>query len=132
MYGLADCNTREAHRLYQKRFPGHRILERKVFGKIPLHARECGAFVLNRIGQRRPQSVSIPESGRKDVMPHGKGPWTAVTERFSQNTVMQILHEQLPDPYHLQRVQGLTCADYPGRATFRRWFLQKCAPIQIF
>jgi hypothetical protein len=52
---------------------------------------------------------------------------TADTKRFSQNTVVQILHEQLLDPYHLQWVQGFTCADYPGRATFRSWFLQKCA-----
>jgi hypothetical protein len=52
---------------------------------------------------------------------------TAVTESFSQNTVVQILHEQLVDPYYLQRVQVLTCVNYPGRATFRRWFLQKCA-----
>jgi hypothetical protein len=75
MYGLADCNRREAHCLYRKRFPGHRILERKVVGKIPLRARGSGAFVLNRTCQGRSQSVTIPESGRKDVTPHGKGPW---------------------------------------------------------
>jgi hypothetical protein len=37
--------------------------------------------------------------------------------------VSRILHEQLLYPYHVQRVQGLSPADYPVRRRFCRWFL---------
>jgi hypothetical protein len=51
----------------------------------------------------------------------------AAMERVSQNTGVQMLHEQLLYPYHLEWVQNLTPADYPGRAAFSQWLLTKCA-----
>jgi hypothetical protein len=41
----------------------------------------------------------------------------------SQWVVSRILHEQLLYPYHVQRVQGLSPADYPVRRHFCKWFL---------
>jgi hypothetical protein len=44
----------------------------------------------------------------------------------SQWVVSRILHEQLLYPYHVQRVQGLSPADYPVRRHFCKWFLLDC------
>jgi hypothetical protein len=39
---------------------------------------------------------------------------------ISQWVVSRTLHEQLLYPYHVQRVQGLSPADYPVRRRFCR------------
>jgi hypothetical protein len=41
----------------------------------------------------------------------------AAVEKVTQNTVMEMLNKLL-QAYHLQWVQGITPAEYPGRAAF--------------
>lgn len=44
MYGLALCNAVQARRLYQERFPGRVIPDRKTFEATHRRLRETGNF----------------------------------------------------------------------------------------
>ena len=44
MYGLAGCNSEEARRLYENRFPGRRIPNKKTFQRLDERLRNHRTF----------------------------------------------------------------------------------------
>ncbi|KAJ4452300.1 hypothetical protein ANN_03820 [Periplaneta americana] len=50
----------------------------------------------------------------------------ALQVNVPHTTVWRLLKEYQLYPYHLQRVQALSPADYPARVRFCQWFLQQC------
>ncbi|KAJ4450932.1 hypothetical protein ANN_02367 [Periplaneta americana] len=98
MYGKADGNAALARRLYQER--------------------------------RRPRSTT-PEVQEEileavDMTPSISTRRVALQVNVPHTTVWRLLKEYQLYPYHLQRVQALSPADYPARVRFCQWFLQQC------
>jgi hypothetical protein len=130
--GLPDGNMREACSLYQKWFPGHRIPEQTTLIMIHQCLRDSGAFVVNWMGWGMLWPVSGPDLEERVLHHAEEEPGTSkrrteAAERVSQNRAVRLLYIQLLHPYHLQWVQGLNPAQYPGIATFSWWHLQICA-----
>ncbi|KAJ4435913.1 hypothetical protein ANN_18533 [Periplaneta americana] len=50
----------------------------------------------------------------------------ALQVNVPHTTVWRLLKEYQLYPYHLQRVQAVSPADYPARVRFCQWFLQQC------
>ena len=50
----------------------------------------------------------------------------AATINVDHMTIWRVLHENLLYRYHLQRVQGLSLADFPAPRHFCEWFIQQC------
>lgn len=131
MYGLADGNALRARRLYQERYPRHRLPDRKTFERIHRRLCENGRFAQPRNTAGRPRGTRPEEE--EDVLTRVEANPGISTRRLglqsnlSHMTVWRLLREQQLYPYHLQRVQALSPADYPARLMFCQWFLQQCA-----
>ncbi|KAJ4438126.1 hypothetical protein ANN_14065 [Periplaneta americana] len=108
MYGKADGNAALARRLYQERYPQRQCPDRKTFGTTKIYnSRSTGGWRLNMT-----PSISTRRVALQVNVPH--------------TTVWRLLKEYQLYPYHLQRVQALSPADYPARVRFCQWFLQQC------
>ncbi|KAJ4430718.1 hypothetical protein ANN_19309 [Periplaneta americana] len=105
MYGKADGNAPLARRLYQE-------------GNSP------------GLGRGRPRSTT-PEVQEEileavNMTPSISTRRVALQVNVPHTTVWRLLKEYQLYPYHLQRVQALSPADYPARFRFCQWFLQQC------
>ena len=60
------------------------------------------------------------------MRPAGRG---LKTPGVRQRTLICILHDSCYYPYHLQREQGLSLAEFPPRERFCRWFVQLAIAI---
>lgn len=132
MYGRADGNGREAARLYSQRFPHRRQPTHKTFASIYQRLSESGTLKPRTIDRGRPRSARTPHQEERILNDVGDNPRMSTRQLGSQfqighNTVWRILREQLLYPYHLQRVQGLTPADFGPRVTFCTWYRQMVA-----
>lgn len=130
MYGKADGNAALARRLYQERYPQRQCPDRKTF--VRLHSRLCeyGTFTAPGLGRGRPRSTT-PEVQEEileavDRTPSISTRRLALQVNVPHTTVWRLLKEYQLYPYHLQRVQALSPADYPARVRFCQWFLQQC------
>ncbi|KAJ4432110.1 hypothetical protein ANN_20725 [Periplaneta americana] len=130
MYGKADGNAALARRLYQERYPQRQCPDRKTF--VLLHYRLCeyGKFNSPGLGRGRPRST-IPEVQEEileavNMTPSISTRRVALQVNVPHTTVWRLLKEYQLYPYHLQRVQALSPADYPARVRFCQWFLQQC------
>ncbi|KAJ4436248.1 hypothetical protein ANN_18879 [Periplaneta americana] len=98
MYGKADGNAALARRLYQER------------GRPRSTTPEVQDGILEAVNMT--PSISTRRVALQVNVPH--------------TTVWILLKEYQLYPYHLQRVQALSPADYPARVRFCQWFLQQC------
>ncbi|KAJ4451980.1 hypothetical protein ANN_03464 [Periplaneta americana] len=122
MYGKADGNAALARRLYQESYPQRQCPDRKTF--VRLHYRLCEYGKLNSpgLGRGRPRSTT-PEVQEEileavNMTPSISTRRVALQVNVPHTTVWRLLKEYQLYPYHLQRVQALSPADYPARVRF--------------
>ncbi|KAJ4435786.1 hypothetical protein ANN_18405 [Periplaneta americana] len=130
MYSKADGNAALARRLYQERYLQRQCPDQKTF--VHLHYRLCeyGKFNSPGLGRGRPRSTT-PEVQEEileavNMTPSISTRRVALQVSVPHTTVWRLLKEYQLYPYHLQRVQALSPADYPARVRFCQWFLQQC------
>ncbi|KAJ4437933.1 hypothetical protein ANN_13872 [Periplaneta americana] len=129
MYGKADSNAALAHRLYQERYPQRQCPDRKTFVRLHYRLCEYGKFNSPGLGRGRPRSTT-PEVQEEilealNMTPSINTRRVALQVNVPHTTVWRLLKEYQLYPYHLQRVQALSPADYPARVRFCQWFLQQ-------
>lgn len=134
MYGRANGNGREAARLYQESFPNRHQPNHKTFAALFQRLAETGMVLretpLTDKGRPRTRRTHDFEEAILDHVAENPSVSTrqlAVTFNVDHMTAWRTIHDQLLYPYHLQRVQGLSPADYPQRETFCRWFIHQSA-----
>ncbi|KAJ4435677.1 hypothetical protein ANN_18293 [Periplaneta americana] len=130
MYGKADGNAALALRLYQERYPQRQCPDRKTFVRLHYRLCEYGKFNSPGLGRGRPRSTT-PEVQEEileavNITPSISTRRVALQVSVPHTTVWRLLKEYQLYPYHLQRVQALSPADYPARVRFCQWFLQQC------
>lgn len=131
MYGRANGNSNLARRLYAEKFPNRRCPAKGTFAAIHQRLRETGSFKRNTSDCGVPRSIRRP-AFEEDVLDRIAENSKTSTRKValevgaSHSTVWRVLHEQLLYPYHVQRVQGLSEADFQPRMLFCNWFLQQC------
>ncbi|KAJ4435483.1 hypothetical protein ANN_18099 [Periplaneta americana] len=130
MYGKADGNAALARRLYQERYPQRQCSDRKAFVRLRYRLCEYGKFNSPGLGRGRPRSTT-PEVQEEileavNMTPSISTRRVALQVNVPHTTVWRLLKEYQLYPYHLQRVQALSPADYPARVRFCQWFLQQC------
>lgn len=132
MYGLANCNSMEARRLYQNRFPDRVLPNHQTFQAIHQRLSETGSFKPQKSGKSgRNRSVRTPdfdEAVLNEIENHPEKSTRELALQFnvSNVTIWHVLHEQQLYPFHVQRVQALLPRDYPQRTTLCRFFIRKC------
>ncbi|KAJ4434716.1 hypothetical protein ANN_23284 [Periplaneta americana] len=124
MYGKADGNAALARRLYQERYPQRQCPNRKTFVRLHYRLCEYGKFNCPGLGRGRPRSTT-PEVQEEILEAVNMTPSISIRRvAFQVNvphtTVWRLLKEYHLYPYHLQRVQALSPADYPARVRFCR------------
>jgi len=129
VYGEARCNSREAERIYRRKFPNRRHPSRKIFPNIERRIRETGTLSVTRpdvAPRRTARTVAAEEEilERVENAPFVSTREIANAMRIGHSSVWRILHEQLLHPYHLQKVHALIPADYPLRVFFCQWYLR--------
>ncbi|KAJ4426257.1 hypothetical protein ANN_27069 [Periplaneta americana] len=130
MYGKADGNAALARRLYHGRYPQRQCPDRKTFVRLHYRLCEYGKFNSPGLGRGRPRSTT-PEVQEEileavNMTPSISTRRVALQVNVSHTTIWRLLKEYQLYPYHLQRVQALSPADYPARVKFCQWFLQQC------
>lgn len=137
MYGAAQGNGAAAQRMYMERFPGRHQPDRRTFERLHRELCASGAFYASRrdTGTGRYRRLPAVEEAVLRTVEDSPSTSSRAVGRalgISHATVLRTLHEDGRHPYHLQRVQALTPADYPRRVTFARWYLQQAAAIPTF
>ncbi|KAJ4432089.1 hypothetical protein ANN_20703 [Periplaneta americana] len=125
MYGKADGNAALARRLYQERYPQRQCPDRKTFVRLHYRLCEYGKFNSPGLGRGRPR-YTTPEVQEEILEAVNMTPSISTRMVALQVNVWRLLKEYQLYPYHLQRVQALSPADYPARVRFCQWFLQQC------
>ncbi|KAJ4449582.1 hypothetical protein ANN_00985 [Periplaneta americana] len=130
MYGKADGNAALARRLYQERYSQRQCPDRKTFVRLHYRLCEYGKCNSSGLGRGRPRSTT-PEVQEEileavNMTPSISTRRVALQVNVPHTTVWRLLKEYQLYPYHLQRVQALSPADYPARVRFCQWFLQLC------
>ncbi|KAJ4434007.1 hypothetical protein ANN_16326 [Periplaneta americana] len=122
IYGKADGNAALARRLYQERYPQRQCPNRKTFVRLHYRLSEYGKFNSPGLGRGRPRSTT-PEVQEEileavNMTPSISIRRVALQVNVPHTTVWRLLKEYQLYPYHLQRVQALSPADYPARVRF--------------
>ncbi|KAJ4430376.1 hypothetical protein ANN_22592 [Periplaneta americana] len=130
MYGKADGSAALARHLYQERYPQRQCPDRKTFVRLHYRLCEYGKFNSPGLVRGRPRSTT-PEVQEEileavNMTPSISTRRVALQVNVPHTTVWRLLKEYQLYPYHLQRVQALSPADYPARVGFCQWFLQQC------
>ncbi|KAJ4436304.1 hypothetical protein ANN_18935 [Periplaneta americana] len=133
MYGKADGNAALARRLYQERYPQRQCPDRKTFVRLHYRLCEYGKFNSPGLGRGRPRSTT-PEVQEEileavNMTPSISTRRVALQVNVPHTTVWRLLKEYQFYPYHLQRVQALSPADYPARVKFCAVLLNMWAGI---
>ncbi|GAB1867694.1 Transposase-like protein [Camponotus japonicus] len=133
MYGRANGNALEAHRLYAQNFPKREIPSNRIFAKLHQRLRDIGMFGKNAGDSGRPRSISTPEVEEEILaMVQKENPGISIRRIAAQidispRLIWRTLKEQLLYAYHIQRVQMLNPPDFRARLVFCRWILRKQA-----
>lgn len=129
-YGRANGNAAEVRRLYMVAFPDSRIPCERIFTENHRKLREHGSFHAKNEGgrERFVRTVDVEEDilHRIDENPRTSTRLISREIGVSHCTVWRTLHKNLLYSYHIQRVQGLSPADFEPRLRFYRWLLVQC------
>ncbi|KAJ4447388.1 hypothetical protein ANN_09394 [Periplaneta americana] len=130
MYSKTDGNAALTRRLYQERYPQRQCPDRKTFVRLHYRLCEYGKFNSPDLGRGRSRSTT-PEVQEEileavNMTPSISTRRVALQVNVPHTTVWRLLKEYQLYPYHLQRVEALSPADYPARVRFCQWFLQQC------
>ncbi|KAJ4433103.1 hypothetical protein ANN_15360 [Periplaneta americana] len=107
VYGAAEGNALAARRRYSELFPRRQLLSHQTFAGVDRRMRE--GQCLDMIDQD--PAISTRAISAALVIP--------------QSTVWRMLRRKQLYPFHLQKVQELTPADYPHRRQYCQWLLQR-------
>ncbi|KAJ4434371.1 hypothetical protein ANN_22931 [Periplaneta americana] len=122
MYGKADGNAALARHLYQERYPQRQCPDQKTF--VRLHYRLCEYGKFNSPGLGRGRLRSTTSEVQEEILeavnmtPSISTRRVALQVNVPHATVWRLLKEYQLYPYHLQRVQALSPADYPAQVQF--------------
>ncbi|KAJ4437429.1 hypothetical protein ANN_17573 [Periplaneta americana] len=116
------ANAALARRLYQERYPQRQCPDRKTFVRLHYRLCEYGKFNSPGLGRGRPRCTT-PEVQEEileavNMTPSISTRRVALQVSVPHTTVWRLLKEYQLYPYHLQRVQALSPADYPARVRF--------------
>lgn len=130
LYGAANCNSREAVRLYENLYPNRQVPNKKTFQEMDRRLRETGKFKPKKIDSGRDRTVRtdqlvnrVPE--KFDVNPRVSSRVIASQVGMSQSLILRVLHDDQLHPYHIIKVQKLEVEDYQPRVEFARWYLER-------
>ncbi|KMQ82561.1 transposable element tc3 transposase, partial [Lasius niger] len=127
MYGLAQGNAAEARRLYIQSFPNRDVPGKESFRNVDRNLREFGTLK-KRTSEGRPRVDGVTE---EEVLEQfERNPATSVRTVSDEigvpkSTIWNILSRNSMYPYHVQRVQGLSVADYGPRLQFCQWVVNR-------
>lgn len=138
MYGKANGNSHEARRLYEDAFPGRQLPCVNTFSNVHIRLRETGKLTGNFVDCGAPRIARNVENEENVLEAVEQNPAISTRRLANQlgNTnhvnVWRILREYQLYPYHLQRVQGLSEADFLPRLQYCQWFRQRTAENRQF
>ena len=137
MYGAARGNGRAAQRMYAAQFPLRRQPHYSTFVAIHRRLRESGRFRPTRFDAGRPRVTRTPLSEEEVLEAVANNPRTSTRAignelGISHASVWRTLHEQLLYPYHIQKVQVLTPADFQKRREFSQWYINQTSESEVF
>ncbi|KAJ4449696.1 hypothetical protein ANN_01100 [Periplaneta americana] len=126
----SKCNNLIQENILKERYPQRQCPDRKTFVRLHYRLCEYGKFNSPGLGRGRPRSTT-PEVQEEileavNMTPSISTRRVALQVNVPHTTVWRLLKEYQLYPYHLQRVQALSPADYPARVRFCQWFLQQC------
>ncbi|KAJ4426945.1 hypothetical protein ANN_26744 [Periplaneta americana] len=124
VYGAAEGNAFAARRRYRDLFPRRQLPSHQIFAGVDRHMRKYGIRSAPRTGRPR---VHV-EDNVLDMVDQDPAISTRAISAalgISQCTVWCMLRRLHLYPFHLQKVQELTTADYPHRRQFCHWLLQR-------
>lgn len=109
VYGMANCNSREARRIYGERYPNRRLPTHNTFINTYRRLREAGNFNFRepRLNRWRPNpriDEAIIEMIREDATLSIQ----QIANRLNVSTwkVWAVLHAENLHPFHYTPVQG--------------------------
>lgn len=126
-YGKANCNAREAQRLYEQAFPQRRLPHRSVFFSTFERLRETGSVHGSTDGRNRGRDTNI-ESAVLDAVSRDPSTSTRKISRatgISKSQVHRVLKYNEIHPYHYTPVQSLYDGDCQRRQNFCTMMLEK-------
>lgn len=129
-YGATNCNAKAAARLYQERYPARQHPGYKKFIAVHRRLSETGTFKPNMhdTGVRRTvRTIPFEEEVLQRVADEPSTSTRKIAQIMgvTQSSIFRVLHEQQLYPFHFQKVQGLTEADYQPRDQFCNWLLHR-------
>lgn len=128
-YGMAEGNSEEASRLYERIHPNARQPHPQIFARIHRQLSESGQFgsirmgVVGRVVGPGYDEVADEVLRRVEADPSISTRRLAAEFNVSHVTIWQIIHSAGLYPYHLQRVQALYPGDHARRLAFCQWLI---------
>ncbi|KAJ4441194.1 hypothetical protein ANN_11045 [Periplaneta americana] len=122
--GAAEGNALAARRRYSELFPRRQLPSHQTFVGVDRCVRDYGIRSAPHTGQPR-MHVEDCVLDMVDQDPAVSTRAISAALGILQNTVWRMLRRQQLYPFHLQKVQELTPADYPHRRQFCQWLLQR-------
>lgn len=138
MYGKSNGNSYEARRLYEDAFPDRQLPCANTFLSVHRRLRETGKLTGNFVDCGAPRTAQTVENEENVLIAVEQNPRNSTRRLANElgNTnhvnVWRIIHEQQLYPYHLQRVQALSEADFPARLQYCHWLRERNAEDRQF
>lgn len=137
VYGMANCNGREALRMYRQKYPSRKMPSRSFFATIHRRLCETGSLDVHKPDSGRQRISRTVDAEERVVQALQRNPSTSIRvvsreTHIPQTIVWRIVHDEGLYPYHLQRVQALQPGDYSSRMDFARWYVQEKAADRHF
>lgn len=134
VYGAADGNALEARRRYSELFPRRQLPNHQTFVSVDRRMRQYGIRPGPHSGRPLAHAVHIEEHVLDLVHrdPAISTRQISAALGLPQSTVWRLIRRQQLYPFHLQKVQDLTPADYPRRQQFCQWLRQCQANDPMF
>ena len=116
VYGAADGNALEARRRYSELFPRQQLPNHQTFVSVDRRMRQYGIHPGPHSGRPLAHAVHIEEHvldlvHRDPVISTRQ---ISAALGLPQSTVWRLIRRQQLYPFHLQKVQDLTPAEYPA------------------
>lgn len=116
MYGLAECNSSEARRLYADRYPSRLLPDKQIFQRLDEPLQETGSFkkrVLESGSPMNVKSINCEERILNHIEEHNRTSTLiiATMESVGHISEWRVLREQQLYLYHIKRVQTLQLDD---------------------
>ncbi|GFQ92854.1 dynein intermediate chain 2, ciliary [Trichonephila clavata] len=114
---MANCNGREALRMYRQKYPSRKMPSRSFFATIYRRLCETGSLDVHKPDSGRQRISRTVDAEERVVHAHQRNPSTSLRvvsreTHIPQTIVWRIVHDEGHYSYHLQCVQALQPGDY--------------------